>query len=302
MNMKHTAPLQRPANVRELYIVEREAIDAIVSKATSDPRYMQELLSPLATATRQQAATWKKDEFMKRFLSEGQASTRRYFTRENIAGWSMFDVLDQAKKAGKAETFEDYLAYVLVAVPEETLLRNLLLQAYTMKLAREIKRLNECPDEWAAWWYDISLWFARSHLLTPYAGKQREDYYKSVADEFTSRYDGIKLIKTSPENDQKYMIDYMFVSTKDRLPLKAVSVKGPTYRSGKDKGESYVMSGERRENRGHALLRKDWGVGVLVIISDPDAPMGAGKLDIISDLKPFFDELVADGTITKKGI
>ena len=279
--------------LRELTLSEKENITKQLETLTSER--VKSFMYACVTLDEETVRSHKRSKFLELFYSETDITepVRRYYAREGILGWNIFEELENFE----GETYKEFVIHLFNQGYARRMIQNITRLAHLLLPVNEVVYKKE-NKEWKDWMLDVQKWFLNAFVYTPWQGKKKEEIAGEVIAEEITRY-GLKVVKTTPEQDMNWMGDYLILSYTGQI-LALVSAKGLTWYWAmqkeqellKEAGISYQAKNERREKRGHNRFKKEYPEAeVIILISDLD--VSSARLLIISELRPLVKKLVA---------
>lgn len=279
--------------LRELTVSERENITKQLETLPSER--VKSFMYACVNFDQETVSTHKRSQFLDLFYRETDTTepVRRYFAREGILGWNIFDELEKFE----GDTYKEFLIHLFNEGYARRMIQNITRLAHLLLPVNEVvyKKSN---GEWKEWMVDVQKWFLNAFIFTPWQGKKKEEIAGEVIAEEITRY-GLKVVKTTPEQDMNWMGDYLILSYTGQI-LALVSIKGLTWywatqkeqEQLKEAGISYQAKNETREKRGHNRFKKEHpGAEVIIIVSDLN--ISNARILVISELRPLVKKLVA---------
>lgn len=261
---------------RELNVYEVKLHTWIMDKLSKSPEILTVMEAALYNTSIPEVEGYKSYEYKHWFYGEGQKTNkpapRRYLSQPQALGWDIFWAVEDATTADVDMTsYEAYLAFLRGQSEYKSahFISSCVELAICLLSPEAVEQKAGAGREMWQWIEDVCHFYARSFFYTPWHGALKETYFERHIKQVLKEQDSIlKLRPTSEVNDLKYMVDFVLQDTLTGKIVAGVSVKGYSYHFGKLKGtSSYLKEGEKREERGHNLFKKEQKASVYVIIS-----------------------------------
>lgn len=273
-----------------LYFEATSKITSILSSTAQ----VEAIFSMLLGFSRDEVENYKSKEYATIFYGKesNHDAPRRYWAQPGVLGFDTFAACEAAFKAKTGETYGAYTTFLASYLPARKVVQGFLRMVATWEeeALGDAERLKH-----------FGRFYAMSFLLTVWRGKRKEAIAEPIMKKEIQNYPGLILKKTSNENDQTYMIDYVilkhvFGAKPDLLPVAGISIKGLSWWNSNRLGTStYQQQGEIREKKGHSRFKKEWKAGVTVLVSDEDPAMAT--MLILGELRPLLQKLEKAGKI-----
>lgn len=287
----------------QLFTSEELVVAKTLELFTSSPEALTDFLTPVFEKDVSIVRKHKRAQYVSLFYKEDenkkQVAPRRYWAKPEILSWDIFNVEAEAYKFG-ALTYEAYVAYIQENVSNLKIAEIVLKLAYCLITGKEAEE-KISGGEWDEWLFDVSTWYARAFIETLWFGKSKEHFALPVMRVEAEKY-GLKIVKTSTENDMKFMIDFVCLrldtNTQKWLPLFGISIKGLSWYYSNEKADvAYQIKGEQRENVGHKKFQREHKASVITVVSDPEVQNGL--MPIVGTMRETLQKFEAQGIISK---
>lgn len=188
-------------------------------------------------------------EFNKRMWGEGMGNSVLQFF--SLSPWDTY-------WEGEFErgSFTDYLEFAEDFYDEEKVFRSFCVFIYYVARREEISSKSKLEDFLKV----AKRWFQKRVFWLVWQGKEKE-YLLGEALEYRMLDSGLKIRKTTQDEDIKYMVD--FIVEKDKKVVYGISVKGETYRN----TSKYREEGDKKESRGTERFKRDFKAKTVVAIA-----------------------------------
>lgn len=302
--LKKTQYLDRP--LRELTQSDTEFYEAYMLYVEHDQGFRERFLHALWCPDSERVKNHKRQEYKFWFYNEGRhlktQPARRWLSQPSILGWDIFWAIDDAKRAGRADTYEGYISFVREQAGSFYEFYNVILELAISLLDEPALDKHVQDEAFDDWLIDITVWYANSFFYTPWAGAKKELIAESIIRPLVEEYEDLKLVETTEVNDMRYMVDFVIIQPdgEGRKAVAGFSVKGASYYYASLRGNSkYQKQGESREQRGQKLFRQETGAVATVVIADPESP-ALTSTHCAGPVRAVLMELEAKGKIVRK--